>query len=65
MIDEAFLEILACPACRAKVRLETAGERGQEWIVCQGEGCGLRFPVRDGIPVMLVEEGVRPQPGER
>lgn len=43
-----LLEILACPACKAKVRLE-----GEE-LVC--EGCGLRYPIEDGIPIMLVEE---------
>jgi uncharacterized protein YbaR (Trm112 family) len=48
LIDQDLLEILACPACRADVRLE--GDR----IVCSG--CGRRYPVRDGIPIMLVEE---------
>ena len=55
MIDQELLEILACPACRAAVRLE--GER----IVCTSAPCGLRYPVRDGIPVMLVEEAEKPQ----
>ena len=48
MIDKELLDILACPACRAEVRLE--GDR----IVCTS--CGKRYPVRDGIPIMLVEE---------
>ena len=54
MIDPQLLEILACPACKAAVREE--GER----LVCTG--CGRAYPVRDGIPVMLVEEaeGGRP-----
>ena len=55
MIDKEFLEILACPACKAPVRLE--GER----IVCTAAGCGLRYPIRDGIPVMLVEEAEKPE----
>ena len=54
MIDQELLEILACPACKAAVRLE--GER----LVCTGASCGLRYPIRDGIPVMLVEEAERP-----
>ena len=49
-IDSKLLEILACPACKTKVVLE--GEK----IVCTNVQCGLRFPIRDGIPVMLVEE---------
>ena len=56
MIDKELLDILACPACRATVVQE--GERS----VCTSPGCGLRFPVRDGIPVMLVEEAEKPKP---
>ena len=54
MIDQEFLEILACPAWKGPVRQE--GER----LVCAAPGCGLRYPVRDGIPVMLVEEAEKP-----
>lgn len=55
MIDKELLEILACPSCKAAVREE--GER----IVCTNPGCGLRFPVREGIPVMLIEEAEKPK----
>ena len=54
-IDQQLLDILACPACRVAVRLE--GER----IVCVQ--CGRRYPIRDGIPVMLVEEAEPPTGG--
>lgn len=54
MIDQELLDILACPACKAAVRLE--GER----LVCVSAACGLRYPIRDGIPVMLVEEAEKP-----
>jgi hypothetical protein len=54
MLDERLLDILVCPACRAKVRLE--GER----LVCESESCGLKYPVRDDIPVMLIQEAERP-----
>lgn len=47
---EELLEILACPACKTAVHLDDAGE----WIVC--DRCGRRYPIRDGIPVMLVDE---------
>jgi uncharacterized protein YbaR (Trm112 family) len=53
MIEKELLEILACPACRAGVR-EVENE-----IVCMG--CGRRYPVQDGIPVMLVEEARGPR----
>lgn len=52
MIDRTLLELLACPVCKTAVREE--GDR----LVCVR--CGRRYPVRDGIPVMLVEEAEQP-----
>lgn len=52
MIDKELLDILACPACKADVRLE--GDR----IVCQK--CGRRYPVKDDIPIMLIDEAELP-----
>jgi hypothetical protein len=51
-VDKELMEILACPSCRGNVELRREGDA--EWIVCLN--CGLRYPVRDGLPVMLVEE---------
>ena len=48
MIDKELLEILACPLCKADIKLE--GDK----IVCTK--CGRRYPIHDGIPVMLIEE---------
>ena len=56
MIDERLLNVLVCPACKAKVALE--GDR----LVCQNGSCGLRYPVRDDIPIMLIEEAEKPEP---
>lgn len=53
VVDPALLELLACPACHGRLRQE--GER----LVCGG--CGRRYPVRDGIPVLLVEEAEAPE----
>lgn len=55
-IDKRLLEILACPACHAEVRQE--GDR----IVCCG--CGRRYPIRDGLPIMLIDEAEPPPGGE-
>jgi hypothetical protein len=55
-VDEELMQILACPSCRGNVELRQEGDR--ELIVCTS--CGLRYPVRDGIPVMLVDEAERP-----
>ncbi|MDD5561302.1 MAG: Trm112 family protein [Candidatus Omnitrophica bacterium] len=48
MIDKELLNILACPACKADVELK------DNKIVCKK--CGRRYPVREGIPVMLIDE---------
>lgn len=45
-----IVKILVCPQCKGQIVLEPA-ETG---LVCFA--CGLRYPVRDGIPVMLVDE---------
>lgn len=51
-VDKTLLEILACPCCKRPVR-----EEG-EALVC--EECHRRYPIRDGIPVMLIEEAQLP-----
>ncbi len=56
LIDPELLEILACPACdeRPPVTLDESNLR----LVCTV--CGRRYPIRDGIPVMLVDEAEKP-----
>lgn len=51
-IDPSLLEILRCPLTRTKLRQEG------EFLV--SEIGGLMYPVREGIPVMLVEEAKLP-----
>ena len=58
MFDDKLLDILVCPACRTKVVCE--GDR----LVCQNPSCGLRYPIRDDIPVMLIEEAEKPDQAE-
>ena len=55
-IDDWLLEILACPQCHAPLR---ADDEASE-LVCTGPDCALAFPVRDDIPVLLVNEARRP-----
>jgi uncharacterized protein len=53
-LEDWVLDIIVCPKCRASLRAEdAAGE-----LVCTG--CGLAYPVRDNIPVLLVEEARKP-----
>jgi len=53
-LDPGLLEILVCPDCRSPLR---ADEQASE-LICTG--CGLAYPVRDDIPVLLVDEARRP-----
>ena len=54
MIDEDLLSILACPACKTAIRLD------EDRLVC--DRCGRRYPIRDGIPVMLIDEAEQGEP---
>lgn len=53
MIDQKLLEILACPACKGEL---TYDEKNQK-LIC--EKCRLRYPIRDDIPMMLVDQAER------
>lgn len=62
-LEAGLLEILACPACHATLREEPADapERPGSELLCTADaGCGLAYPIRDGIPVLLVDEARRP-----
>ena len=56
-VDPELLAILACPACKSEVKLE--GEK----LICQSAECALRFPIRDDIPIMLIEEAEKANKG--
>lgn len=60
MISNDLLEILACPACEARPRVVL---EGSDKLVCPT--CGRRYPIRDDIPVMLVEEAEQPGAGAK
>lgn len=50
LIDEQLAAILVCPVDKADLEEDADTSR----LVCTE--CGRRYPVRDGIPIMLVEE---------
>ncbi len=49
-ISRELLELLVCPKCREKVRLNENGDG----LIC--DRCRLLYEIRDGIPVMLLGE---------
>ena len=55
-VDPMLLEILACPDCHAPLRPDEPASE----LVCTG--CRLAYPVRDDIPVLLIDEARRPAP---
>lgn len=52
-ISPELLEILACPLDKGPVELVESD--GKQWLVNRRNG--YRYPVDDGIPIMLIEEG--------
>jgi len=57
-LDPRLMEILICPACHGELT-ELDEERGLE---CGS--CGRIYPIRDDIPVMLVDQASPPTRGE-
>jgi uncharacterized protein len=57
-LDPVLLDILVCPDCKGELRVD---DEHDELICTQ---CGLIYPVRDNIPVMLVDEARRESPSQ-
>jgi uncharacterized protein YbaR (Trm112 family) len=49
-MDKRLLEILACPICKGKLTYSSE----QQELICHFDK--LAYPIRDSIPVMLVDE---------
>lgn len=54
-LNSWLLEILACPNCGGDLRADDVASE----LVCTGS-CGYAYPVRDDIPVLLVDEARTP-----
>lgn len=50
MIEKELLEILACPKCKGDLEYKEEENR----LLCLS--CKLKYPIRDDIPIMLIEE---------
>lgn len=51
-ISPELLEILRCPKCKSKVEIKD----DKSGLTCVNAECRLVYPIRDEIPVMLVDE---------
>lgn len=52
-ISQELLDILACPKCKGDLHLNASGDG----LVC--EACRLCYPIKDDIPVMLIDEAIK------
>ncbi|HQE99740.1 MAG: hypothetical protein GYA30_12450 [Chloroflexi bacterium] len=65
MVDQGLLDILRCPHCvSGETRRKDKEDPGQltlvrdgVWLVCND--CGRKYPIREDIPVMLIEVGTK------
>ena len=51
-LSPELLEILRCPKCKSEVKLKPSGKA----LKCINPECALVYPIRDDIPVMLIDE---------
>ncbi len=57
-LSKELLEILACPKCKGDIFLNRAGDG----LICKA--CRLVYPIREDIPVMLIDEALTYQEEE-
>ncbi|GAB4433239.1 MAG: hypothetical protein Kow0031_14800 [Anaerolineae bacterium] len=64
-VSSDLLEILRCPYCVSGPTRKEGDDPGRlelvngVWLVCQEPDCGRKYPIKEDIPVMLIEEGDR------
>lgn len=51
-VSKELLDILCCPKCKGDIRLNDS----KDGLVC--ESCRLVYPIKDDIPVMLIDEAL-------
>ena len=50
MISQELLKILACPQCKGELNMNDDGD----YLLCHA--CKLKYLIKDGIPIMIIEE---------
>jgi len=62
MVNKELLDILRCPAC-VREREGLLEYYQETWLICQD--CGRKYPIKEDIPVMLIDEGDKWQTTEK
>lgn len=57
-VDKELLEILVCPKCKGAISLT----KKKDGLAC--EKCRLVYPIKDDIPVMLIDEAIKMPSGK-
>ena len=55
-IRKELLDILCCPKCKGDISLNES----QDGLIC--DACRLMYPIRDDIPIMLIDEAIKIAP---
>jgi uncharacterized protein YbaR (Trm112 family) len=78
-VSPDLLQILRCPYCVSGPTRKPGNDPGrlelahESWLVCQEPDCGRKYPIKEDIPVMLIDEGEKwidtpvealPEPGK-
>lgn len=63
-VAQDLIEILRCPYCVSGATRKSGDDPGRlelvrdaTWLVCQEPDCGRKYPIKEDIPVMLIDEG--------
>ncbi len=51
-LSPEFMAVAACPSCHSKFAVDYDARE----LVCTNSACGLAYPVRDNIPVLLIDQ---------
>lgn len=54
-LSQQLLDLLVCPKCKGKLEASAT-----QTLICHN--CHLAYPVRDGVPIMLIDEAVSVEP---
>ncbi len=51
-INKKLIEVICCPVCRGNLKEDENGK----FLICNN--CKIKYPVKDDIPVLIVDEGI-------